>query len=51
MTYLSSEAKASQFKMFPKFTKRETLVDQCSVQKIATLQGFQNTMITIYSRM
>ena len=48
---LSSEAKTPQFKMLPKFTKREILVDQWSVQLIAILQIFQNTLITSYSHM
>ena len=43
---LSSEAKTPQFKMLPK-----VLVDQWSVQSIAILQRFQNTLITSYSHM
>ena len=34
---LSSEAKTPQFKMLPKFIKRETLVDQWSVQLIVNI--------------
>ena len=39
---LSLEAKTPQFKMLPKFTQRETLADQWSVQ---------NTLMTSYSHM
>ena len=38
---LSSEAKTPQFKMLPKFTKRETLVDQWSVQLISYYKDFK----------
>ena len=37
---LSSEAKRPQFKILPKFTEMEPLVDHCSVQSIATQQRF-----------
>ena len=46
---LKSEAKTQQFN--PKFRKRETLVDKWSVQLIAILQKFQNTLITRSSHM
>ena len=51
MTYYVLKQKHHNLKCYLKFTKREALVDQWSVQLIAILQRFQNTLISSYSHM
>ena len=51
MTHEVQKQKHHNLKCYPKFTKRETLVDQWSVQLIAIVQRFENTLITSYNHM